>query len=454
MTIDRGRRRFLGTVAAGGATLMGGPPAARARVAPTVLAPLADKPALLGGTPVRTAAFPGWPVRDGLEEQALLRTLRSGKWGRLGGAQVKAFEAQYAKVTGTTHCVATANGTSALLTALAAMDIGAGDEVIVPPYTFVATINAVLMVNALPVFADTDPATFQIDATKIAAAVTPDTKLILPVHLGGAVADMDTIMATASARNLRVLEDACQSHLAQWKGRHVGSIGTAGCFSFQASKNLNSGEGGAVITSDANLAERAFAFHNNGRGAAGSDFAYRHHGLNLRLTEFQGALLLAQMSRLEAQASRRERNAAYLSRQLAEVPGIRPAAMYPGVTRNAYHLYMFRYDEAAFAGLPRAAFLEALRAEGIPASSGYSPLNVEPFLATTFEGTAYRRIYGEARLRRWKEQNLTPQNDRLCAEAVWLTQTMLLGPQADMDHIVAAVRKIHAHAADLARQSD
>ena len=454
MTIDRGRRRFLGTVAAGGAALMGGAPAARGDAGPLVLAPTADKPALLGGTPVRTAAFPSWPIQDAREEEALLGTLKSGRWGRLGGAQVKAFETQYAKVTGATHCVATANGTSALLTALAAMGIGAGDEVIVPPYTFVATINAVLMLGALPVFVDTDPATFQIDASKIAAALTPETKLILPVHLGGSVADMDTIMGTASARGLAVLEDACQSHLAQWKGRHVGSIGAAGCFSFQASKNLNSGEGGAVITSDAGLAERAFAFHNNGRGTGSSDFAYRHPGLNLRLTEFQGALLLAQLSRLEAQAAQRERNAAYLSRELATVPGIRPATMYPGVTRNAYHLYMFRYDAAAFAGLPRTAFLKAMKAEGIPASSGYSPLNVEPFLATTFDGTAYRRIYGEARLRRWKEQNVTPQNDRLCEEAVWLTQTMLLGPPGDMDHIIGAVRKIQAHAADLARQSD
>jgi perosamine synthetase len=454
MTIDRSRRRFLGTVAAGGATLIGGAPPAPASAAPAVIVPAADKPALLGGTPVRTAAFPSWPVQDARDEQALLGTLKSGKWGRLGGAQVKAFEAQYAKVTGTTHCVATANGTSALLTALAAMGIGAGDEVIVPPYTFVATINAVLMLNALPVFVDTDPATFQIDASKIAAAITPETKLVLPVHLGGSVADMDAIMAVAASRKLAVLEDACQSHLAQWKGRHVGSIGTAGCFSFQASKNLNSGEGGAVITSDAALAERAFAFHNNGRGTGGTDFAYRHPGLNLRLTEFQGALLLAQMSRLDTQASQRERNAAYLSRELARVPGIRPATMYPGVTRNAYHLYMFRYEASAFAGLPRAAFLKAMRAEGIPASSGYSPLNVEPFLATTFDSTAYRRIYGDARLRRWKEQNVTPQNDRLCEEAVWFTQTMLLGPQTDMDHIVGAVRKIHAHAADLARQSD
>ena len=455
MTINRSRRRFLGTVAAGGASIVATRPAhaqpvaARASATGTI-----GKPALLGGTPVRTAAFPGWPIQDTREEQALVAVLKSGKWGRGGGSQVKAFEAQYASLTGAQHCLATANGTSALLVALAAMGIGAGDEVIVPPYTFVATVNAVLTLNALPVFVDTDIETFQIDAKKIEAALTPQTRLLLPVHLGGSVADMDAILSLSTSRNIPVLEDACQSHLAQWKGRHVGSLGRAGCFSFQASKNLNSGEGGALITSDQALVERAYAFHNNGRPGSGSDFSYRHGGLNLRLTEFQAALLMAQMTRLDGQATQRETNAAYLTTQLAQVPGITPAKMYPGVTRNAYHLYMFRYDAAGFGGLSRAGFLKALRAEGVPASGGYSPLNKEPFLATTFAGTAYQRIYGAARLRQWEEQNRLPQNDRLCDEAVWLTQTMLLGPREDMDHIVAAVRKIQKHAGDIARQSD
>jgi perosamine synthetase len=456
MTMNRSRRKFLGTVAAGGASIVAARSAAAApQPATPTMAPMTGaKPAILGGTPARTAAFPNWPIQDTREEQALLSVLRSGKWGRGGGGQVKAFETQYASATQTQHCLATANGTSALLTALAAMGIGAGDEVIVPPYTFVATINAVLTLHAMPVFVDTDIETFQIDAGKIAAALTPQTRLILPVHLGGAVADMDAIMALSAARDIPVLEDACQSHLAQWKGRHVGSIGKAGCFSFQASKNLNSGEGGAIITNDAALADKAYAFHNNGRPGSGTDFAYRLSGLNLRLTEFQASLLLAQMTRLESQARQRETNADYLTRQLAQIPGITPARMYPGVTRNAYHLYMFRYDPAGFAGLPRAAFLKALRAEGVPASSGYSPLNKEPFLANTFATPGYQRIYGAAAIAAMAERNHTPQNDRLCEQAVWLTQTMLIGPRQDMDTIVDAVRKIQKHAGDIARQSN
>lgn len=456
MTMNRSRRRFLGTVAAGGASIVAArsapaaPQAAVAKVAPAAV----GRPAVLGGSPVRTAAFPSWPVQDTREEKALLSVLRSGKWGRGGGGQVKAFEAQYAAATGAQHCLATANGTSALLTALAALGIGAGDEVIVPPYTFVATINAVLSLHAMPVFVDTDIETFQIDASKIAAALTPQTRLMLPVHLGGSVADMDAIMALSTARDIPVLEDACQSHLAQWKGRHVGSIGKAGCFSFQASKNLNSGEGGAIITSDPALADKAFAFHNNGRPGSGTDFAYRMTGLNLRLTEFQASLLMAQMTRLESQAAQRETNAAYLTRQLSQIPGITPARMYPGVTRNAYHLYMFRYDPTGFAGLSRTAFLKALRAEGVPASSGYSPLNKEPFLANTFASTGYQRIYGASAIKAMEERNRTPQNDRLCEQAVWLTQTMLIGPREDMDTIVDAVRKIQKHAGDIARQSN
>ena len=457
MTIDRSRRRFLNTVAAGGASLVATRQAsamAQPTAARTPPAAGTARPAVLGGAPVRTSAFPGWPVKDTTEEEALLSVLRSGKWGRGNGDQVQAFESRYAAATGAAHCLATANGTSALLTAVNALGIGPGDEVIVPPYTFVATINVILARHALPVFVDSDIETFQVDAAKIAGALTDRTRLILPVHLGGSVADMDTIMATASARRIPVLEDACQSHLAQWKGRHVGSIGTAGCFSFQASKNLNCGEGGAIITNDRELIEKAYAFQNNGRPRAGSEFAYGAAALNLRLTEFQGALLIAQMTRLESQSKQREANAAYLTQQLAQVPGITPAKMYPGVTRNAYHLYMFRYDPAGFAGMSRAAFLKALKAEGIPASTGYAPLNKEPFLANTFATQGYQRIYGAAALKQWQERNRTPQNDRLCEEAVWFTQTMLLGPRGDMDHIVEAVRKIQKHAGDIARQSD
>ena len=445
------RRAFLaGTL--GAAAVHGAPAAAarqRASAAPAAARP-ATTPALLGGAPLRTAPFPAWPVADKREEDALVALVRRGKWFR--GEQVAAFESAYASLTGAKGCLATANGTSALITALAALGIGAGDEVIVPPYTFVATVNAVLLLHALPVFVDSDIETFQIDARKIDAAVTSRTRAILPVHLGGAAADLDTIRQVADKRGLIVLEDACQAHLAEWRGRKVGTYGRAGCFSFQASKNLNSGEGGAIITNDNELLEACYRFHNNsrGRGNVGSDFSYSRPGANLRMTEFQAALLQAQMTRLEDQAATRDRNAAYLTTRLREIPGIAPARMYEGCTRNAWHLYMFRYDPARFSGLSRAAFLEALAAEGVPASGGYSPLNTQPFIHHALASPGFKAIYGEP-LDRWRERTQCPLNDRLCTEAVWLTQTMLLGPRKDMDDIAEAVLKVQTHAARLAR---
>jgi dTDP-4-amino-4,6-dideoxygalactose transaminase len=408
---------------------------------------------LLGGEPVRKQAFPGWPVFNQMEEKALVDTLRSGKWNRGGGtdSRVERFEQQYARLTGAKHCLATANGTSALLASLSALEIGPGDEVILPPYTFVATLNVILALHAMPIFVDSDRETFQIDARKLDSAITDRTAAIMPVHLGGSAADMDAVLAAARKKNIPVIEDACQAHLAEWKGKKVGTLGLGGCFSFQASKNLNGGEGGAILTDDDTLAEKLYVFHNNSRyrRAAGYNFTYQMRGLNLRLTEFQGAILSAQMSRLEEQSRCREQNAQYLTSMLREIKGVRPARMYEGCTRNAYHLYMFRYDPAQFADLPRTKFLNAMRAEGIPCSGGYSPLNKETLLKNTLASKGYRAIYSQDRLARWEEENRCPENDKLCEEAVWLTQTMLLGQRSDMDQIALAIQKIQAHASDL-----
>jgi len=413
----------------------------------------AEKPALLGGKPVRTERFPSWPVINSVEEKAWMEVLRSGKWFRGNGQQVDRFEQAYARLTGARHCLATANGTSALFISLNALGVAPGDEVIVPPYTFIATVNVVLLMHAIPVFVDTDPETFQIDPRKIEAAITDRTTAIIPVHIGGSAADLDSILPLARKHKLPVIEDACQAHLGEWRGRKLGSLGDTGCFSFQASKNLNSGEGGAILTASDELIERCYAFHNNGRGRrlTSYDFSYHSSGHNLRMTEFQAALLMAQMTRLEQQARTRDQNGEYLTSLLREIPGIRPARTYPGCTRNAYHLYMMRYQKEHFAGLPRAKFLKALRAEGIPASDGYRPLNKEPFLKQTLSSRAFRAVCPPERLRQWEERNHCPENDRLCEEAVWFTQTMLLGARRDMEQIAEAIRKIQAYAAELAK---
>ena len=408
--------------------------------------------ALLGGPPVRRERFPSWPVIAENDERGLMDVLRGKRWNRSNGQVVSQFEKVWAEKLGAKYALATANGTSALFASFNALGIGPGDEVLVPPYTFVATVNAVLLQHALPVFVDVDPETSQIDPRKIEAAITERTRCIVPVHIGGSAADLDAILAIGQKHKLPVVEDACQSHLAEWRQRRVGTLGTLGCFSLQASKNLNSGEGGIVVTNDEELYRECRSFHNQG----GSDdrhsgFHFVRNGCNLRMTEFQGALLLSQLTRLDDQAKTREQNAQYLTGLLREIPGILPARMYEGCTRNAYHLYMFRYNQPHFAEQPRARFLQALRAEGIPASSGYTPLEKEPFIRHTLQSRAYKTIYPAERLAKYEDQLHCPQNEKLCSEAVWLTQNMLLGPRSDMDQIAEAVRKIQKQAGLLAR---
>ncbi len=441
------RRRFLQTTAT----------ASLALTAPNLIASAQAGEegtlALLGGKPVRTKPFPSWPMIDESYDAPWLDVLHKRGWCRLDGENVSKFEKEYAQMMGVTDCVATNSGTSALYGSLNGLEIGPGDEVLVPPYTFVATINVVILQHALPVFVDTDPKTSQMDADKIEERITERTRAIIPVHLGGNVCDMDKIMAIAKKHNLAVIEDTCQSHLAEWRGKKTGSIGDTGCFSFQVTKNLSSGEGGAIISNNVKLMDRIFSFHSNGRERVNTyGYRYINNGTNMRMTEFQGTLLLQQLAKLDERAHTRETNAQYLSEQLKNVPGIAPAEMYEGCTRNAYHLYMFRYDASQFAGVPRDKFVQALNKEGISSGSGYTPLNKEPFIEKTLQSRAFQTVFTKERLERYVKENECPANDRLCnEEAVWFFQNMLMGTQEDMDEIAAAVRKIHKNAEALAK---
>jgi dTDP-4-amino-4,6-dideoxygalactose transaminase len=409
-------------------------------------------PAILGGKPARTGGVPSWPLFDGTEEKALLDVVRSGKWNRGNARCVERFEAEYARLTGARACLAMVNGTNALFTSLNMLGIEPGDEVLVAPYTFVATVSAIIRQHALPVFLDSDIDSFQMDPKSIEPLVNERTKAIIPVHLGGNAVDMDGVLAAARKHKLAVIEDACQAWIAQWKGQNVGRLGDCGCFSFQATKNLNCGEGGAIISDNEDFIERCYGFHTQGRmRKLSSEFAYNMSGTNLRMTEFQAAILLSQLTRLEEQSRRRETNAAYLTSLLREIPGIVPAKIYQGCTRNAYHLYLFRYQADHFAGLPREKFLKALQAEGVGAADGYGPLNRSAFLKTTFQSRGFRRLFPPERFTRWEEQNLTPANDRLCKEGCWLGQAHLLTERSDMERIAEAVRKIQKHAAEVAR---
>jgi len=394
--------------------------------------------AIHGGAPVRTAAFPKWPIFGDAEEKALIETLRSGKWGKLDGDQVRTFEKRFAEYHGAKHGIGVVNGTVSLRIALMAAGIKAGDEVIIPPYSFLATATSVVEANATPVFVDIERETFNIDPKKVEAAVTPRTRAIIIVHLGGLPVDMDAIMAIAKRHNLIVIEDAAHAHGAMYKGRKVGAIGHMGSFSFQSSKNLNSGEGGIITSNDDTLAEACRSIHNCGRIAGGA--WYEHHVIsaNYRLGEFAGAMLNAQFDRLDEQTRTRDENAKYLDAKLAKIPGITPQLRTADCTRGAYHLYLFRYDASVY-GVPRAKYLEALSKEGIPAVGGYLiPLYKQPlFLQRRFGPYSACNPVDCNKLQ-------LPVVDSICAgEGAWIYQSVLLGTRQDMDDIVRAFEKVY-----------
>lgn len=398
--------------------------------------------ALFGGRPVRTRPFAAWPVAGQAEEHRLLRVLRSGRWGRLDGAEVEEFERRFAAMHGCAHGIAVANGTVALRVALLAAGIQGGEEVIVPPYTFVATASAVVEANAVPVFADIDLHTWNLDPDAVRAAVTPRTRAIIPVHFAGLPADMDAMLAIGREHGLTVIEDAAHAHAASRRGRPAGSLGHAATFSFQSTKNLTAGEGGIVTTSDTRLGDACRSIQNCGRAPDGPWYAHHTIGGNFRLGEFQGAVLNAQLDRLEAQTETRDANGRCLAARLARIPGLHPQRRTPDCTRHSYHLFVLRIDAAQF-GAPRAAVLRAVEAEGIPCTAGYAvSLPRQPI----FRNRAFGPFLTDRAAAPDYARTPCPNSDRLCEEqAIWLGQSLLLGPRADMDDVASAFEKVYEH---------
>ncbi|MEW6237827.1 MAG: DegT/DnrJ/EryC1/StrS family aminotransferase, partial [Candidatus Omnitrophota bacterium] len=315
----------------------------------------------------------------------------------------------------------------------------------------VASVNAILQQFALPVFADTDRQTFQIDASTLEDRITEHTRCIMPVHLGGSTANMDEVLRIAKKHNLAVVEDACQSHLAEWRSQKAGGLGDAGCFSFQETKILPCGEGGACVTNRDDLYDKIHAFQNNGRDRVKGvpKEGYLHQGANLRMTEYQAALLLTQLARLEKQCQHRIENAKYLNELLQEIPGVRPAAAYEGNTRSTYYIYMMHYDKSQFNGLPRDRFTEALRKEGVSVGGGYSYLNQHPFLKKMLSSRWYSTIYSKERIDQYWKNNHCPENDKLSEEGLFMSQGHLLAGKSHIEQIANAIRKVHAYAKEL-----
>jgi len=402
------------------------------------------KLAVNGGKPVRTKAWPTWPIWEKEDEERIFAVLRSGVWSR--AAVVSEFEEKYAEMMGVKRCLATTNGTHALIVSLKMLGIGIGDEIIVGPYTFIATFDSIMLNGALPIFVDTDPETFMINPDKIEEKITKNTKAILPVHILGAPANMDRINAIAKKHNLKVAEDACQAWLAEWKGKKCGTLGDAGCFSFQNSKNLTCGEGGAIIGNDDEFMDRCHSFHNFGRPYGETALTLSGNirlGTKCRMTEYQAAILLAQMQRFEQQTKIRGENAEYLTSRLKDIDCVIPMKFYEGVTRVAYHMYGLRYKKEACNNVSRKKFLSALSAEGIPSYTGYGAVNRDMWFENTLNSPNFRKVYSKAQLDRCRQANHCPENDQLCEESVWFFHNLLLGTKSDMDDIADAIEKIY-----------
>ncbi len=413
-----------------------------------------DQPALCGGDPLRTEPFPSWPQIDEREEQAVLGVLRSGKWDRHSGDLVLKFEQAFARLCGVKHALMVSSGSTALEIAMRIAGVESGDEVLVPPYTFMATVMSVFLVNALPIFVDIHPDTYCIDPSKIESRITPRTKAILPVHLAGLPCDMDSINAIAARHDLIVIEDACQAHLAEWKGQRVGGIGAAGCFSFQISKNISGAEGGAITSNNSDFMDRCFQYHTCGRTRGGMWYRHESPGFNHRMSELHAAILLAQIERVEEQMIRRTENAGYLDRELSRIPGIRPLHTPDHVTQHAYHLYVFRYDEEAFGGLDRDLFVKALESEGVPCSGGYNPLYREGFMREMLGSRLFQQLFSGDVLQNYLPSIDCPVTERACAkEGVWIPQQVLLGSRKDMNDIVESIRKIQRHTESIRQMS-
>jgi dTDP-4-amino-4,6-dideoxygalactose transaminase len=396
--------------------------------------------AILGGKPAVTGGWPKWPVLGQRERELLDEVFSSGVWGGTGlGPKITELNTKFAAYCDAKHGAAVANGTVSMELCLEAWGIGPGDEVVVPAATFFATSIAAHHQGATVVYADLDPKTANLDPASFEAAISDRTKAVIPVDLAGHPADLDAIVAIARRRGIKVLEDAAQAHGAIYKGRKTGSFGDAGSFSFQQSKNMQSGEGGFVTSNDGELIDRIhYSIGKFGRGIREKYAGHIHYrfGWNACYTEIQAAIALGQLERLEAQTQHRFENAKRLTAELQGIEGFTPFCDEPYCTRHGHHLFMAQFDSAKFEGVSRAQLLAALNAEGVPASSFYPmPLYEQPVYAA---GDKLKMRYVPC-----------PVTERLCREIIFFEQNLLLAETDRMGEIAGAVRKLRRNAKDL-----
>jgi dTDP-4-amino-4,6-dideoxygalactose transaminase len=404
--------------------------------------------ALFSGSKAKHKPFPLWPQYDENERRALQEVLESRIWWRTPGTKTLEFEQAFAKYHGARHGIAVTNGTAALEVTMEALGIGPGDEVIVPNFTFIATASAVLFANALPVLVDVDPETYCLDPALTEAAITPRTKAIIAVHMGGLPADLDRLQELAKKHGIALVEDSAHAHGSEWRGKKIGTFGKAATFSFQASKLMTAGEGGMIISNDDAFERQARSVHDCGRMPGEWFYSHFIYGSNYRLSEWQGAVLNVQLQRLQPQTLHRHRNGRLLDKLLAEIPGITPQQWDARCTRNGQYAYIFHVDAKQFAGISTENFIAALNAEGIPTQASYPPLHD----LDCFRNGEYRKCLSGAQATEKHAflQQKFPHTQKAAWETVWIPQFALLGDEEDMNEITSAIRKIQQNASTIA----
>ena len=398
-------------------------------------------PAVLGGAPVRTRPFPRWPESGEPERAAIARTLDAGQWNGIHPPGRAALEHAFARFHGATFGISTPGGTAAIELGLTAMGVGIGDEVIVQPYTCVADVIAILRAGGVPVFADIDIRTACLDVQRVRAAVTPRTKAILAIHYAGRFADMEPLAEVAGSCGAAMVEDACLATGAAWQGRSAGTFAPLGCFSLGCSeKMVTCGEGGMVITRDADLADLCRSLGSGGWAPDARDIDKL--GWSFRMSEVCAALALAQLERYPDQLARRNRAGPILAGKLDHIEGVCPVLRDPRQDVHPYSLFLFRIVPERW-GLSKQDVVRAIHAEGIPVSGGYE----QPLYKNTL-------FQDPAAFRRWAPAGRAcdpvpayrdvccPAAERACYhEMVWLRNEVLLGTDDDLEDVVRAVEK-------------
>jgi perosamine synthetase len=446
------RRHFITTASAGAVA------AAATRIAPAGAAAssVSGKLAVLGGDPVRTnKSWPEWPYWDQTVVDSINKTTKSRIWCRIQSKDgtVPTMEKKWAEMMGTRNCVLVGSGTQALHTVVEAMGIGPGDEVITSPYTDPGTIASILSARALPVLADLDRFSFQLDPDDVERRINENTRAIMPVHVMGQPAHMERFMEMAEKHNLRIIEDACQAHFAVYQGKKLGTIGDAGCFSFQSSKVIACGEGGGIISDNDELMDRCYTVQNHGTSRRGRTETI---GPKYRMNEFEGAILLGQLPTVLDRHKKRNENARYLTSKIKNIPGITPQKLYPGTSEGSFYLYAMNYDKKEFNNTDRATLIKALAAEGLNLSPYISNgLHKEPWVDHILGLKVYQKMYSPQRLEQYKDENKCPNCDAVCEEEMLMLWASgpLLGSREDMDDVVNALAKVYENRDQLSQVS-